>query len=139
MSPKLRPWSVALWLLAWQGGSMALAAAYPHGALLLASPIQAALRLLELLPSPAFWRAAGNSSARIFGGFLLSCALAGFLMGKGLQKRRFFCGFMAGLSYFLILLGVSFFLNKGVSSDTSQLLTTLAFCVGSGIIGGVSS
>ena len=29
MAPKLRPWSVALWLLAWQGGSMALAAAYP--------------------------------------------------------------------------------------------------------------
>jgi len=67
---------VALWLLAWQGGSVALAAAYPHGGLLLASPVQAALRLLELLPSSAFWRAVGNSSLRIFGGFLLSCALA---------------------------------------------------------------
>ena len=76
MAPKLRLWSVALWLLAWQGGSMALAAAYPHGGLLLASPVQAALRLLELLPSSAFWRAVGNSSLRIFGGFLLSCALA---------------------------------------------------------------
>lgn len=58
---------------------MALRAAYPHGALLLASPIQAALRLLELLPSAAFWRAVGNSSLRIFGGFLLSCALAALL------------------------------------------------------------
>ena len=58
---------------------MALAAAYPHGALLLASPIQAAARLLELLPSPVFWRAVGNSSLRIFGGFLLSCALAALL------------------------------------------------------------
>jgi NitT/TauT family transport system permease protein len=67
---------VALWLLAWQGGSVALAAAYPHGGLLLASPVQAALRLLELLPSSAFWRAVGNSSLRIFGGFFLSCALA---------------------------------------------------------------
>ena len=76
MAPKLRPWSVALWLLVWQGGSVALAAAYPHGGLLLASPVQAALRLLELLPSSAFWRAVGNSSLRIFGGFLLSCALA---------------------------------------------------------------
>ena len=55
---------------------MALAAAYPHGGLLLASPVQAALRLLELLPSTAFWRAVGNSSLRIFGGFLVSCALA---------------------------------------------------------------
>ena len=76
MAPKLRPWSVALWLLVWQGGSVALAAAYPHGGLLLASPVQAALRLLELLPSSVFWRAVGNSSLRIFGGFLLSCALA---------------------------------------------------------------
>ena len=65
MAPKLRPWSVALWLLIWQGGSMALAAAYPHGGLLLASPVHAALRLLELLPSTAFWRAVGNSSLRI--------------------------------------------------------------------------
>ena len=88
MSPKLRPWSVALWLLAWQGGSIALAAAYPHGALLLASPIQAALRLLELLPSPAFWRAAGNSSARIFGGFLLSCALAVLLAALAAGRPR---------------------------------------------------
>lgn len=76
MSPKLRPWSVAFWLLAWQGGSMALAEAVPSGGLLLASPVQAALRLLELLPAPAFWRAVGNSSLRIFGGFLLACALA---------------------------------------------------------------
>ena len=76
---KLRPWSVAFWLLVWQGGSMILAAAYPHGGLLLASPVQAALRLLELLPSPAFWRAVGNSSLRIFGGFLLSCALGSLL------------------------------------------------------------
>lgn len=67
---------VVFWLLVWQGGSMALAAAYPHGALLLASPVQAAARLLELLPSAAFWQAVGNSSLRIFGGFLSSCALA---------------------------------------------------------------
>ena len=40
MESKLRPWSVALWLLAWQGGSMALAAAVPGGGLLLASPVQ---------------------------------------------------------------------------------------------------
>ena len=74
MASKPRPWAVAFWLLAWQGASMALAAAYPHGALLLASPLRAALRLLELLPSAAFWRAAGTSSARILGGFLVSCA-----------------------------------------------------------------
>ena len=67
---------VLFWLLAWQGGSLALAAAYPGGGLLLASPVQAARRLLELLPDPAFWRAVGNSSARILSGFALSGALA---------------------------------------------------------------
>jgi len=72
--PKLR--AIAFWLLVWQAGSMALAAAFPHGGLLLASPLSALRRLWELLPTFAFWRAVGNSSARIFGGFLLSCALA---------------------------------------------------------------
>lgn len=69
---------------------MALAAAYPHGALLLASPVQAAVRLLELLPSPAFWRAVGNSSLRIFGGFLLSGTLAALLaaLAAGSQRLR---------------------------------------------------
>lgn len=71
--------------------------------------------------------------------YLFSCALAGFLMGKGMGRRRFLCGLLAGLSYFLILLAVSFVLNKGITSDTARLLTTLAFCTGSGIIGGVSS
>ena len=71
--------------------------------------------------------------------YLLSCALAGFLMGKGLRKQRFFCGLSAGLSYFQVLLAVSFVINKGLTADTTQLLTTLAFCTGSGIIGGVSS
>lgn len=73
---RLRPWAVAVWLLVWQGVSMALAAAYPHGALLLASPAAALLRLGELARTAAFWRAVGGSALRIFGGFLLSCLLA---------------------------------------------------------------
>lgn len=77
MASKLRP--VLFWLLVWQGGSMALAAAVPNGSLLLASPARVVLRLLELLPTAAFWQAVANSSLHIFGGFLLSCALAALL------------------------------------------------------------
>lgn len=88
MASKPRLWAVVFWLLVWQGGSMALAAAYPNGALLLASPVEAALRLMELLPSAAFWRAAGGSSLRIFGGFLLSCALAAALAALAAGNRR---------------------------------------------------
>lgn len=85
---KPRLWAAAVWLLVWQGGSMALAAAYPNGALLLASPVRAALRLLELLPTAAFWRAVGSSSLRVFGGFLLSCALAVVLAALAAGNRR---------------------------------------------------
>lgn len=73
---------------------MTLAAAYPHGGLLLASPVQAALRLLELLPSTAFWRAVGNSSLRIFGGFLVSCALA-LLLASLAAGRTWFQNLLA--------------------------------------------
>lgn len=72
----LRPWAVCVWLLLWQGSSMALAAAYPHGQLLLASPLQALARLGQLAFTAAFWRAVGASAAHILGGFALSCAAA---------------------------------------------------------------
>ena len=72
----IRPWAVLFWLLVWQGASKALAAAYPHGYLLLASPLSALVRLGELACTAAFWRAVGNSALHIFGGFLLSCVLA---------------------------------------------------------------
>ena len=75
----IRPWAVAFWLLVWQGASMALAALWPNGHLLLASPISAALRLGELAVTAAFWRAIGWSALRIIGGFLLSCLAASLL------------------------------------------------------------
>ena len=78
MGPKtaLRPWAVVFWLLVWQGASMLFAALWPHGHLLLASPVSAAVRLGELTCTAAFWRAVGGSIAHIFGGFLAGCALA---------------------------------------------------------------
>lgn len=85
---KLKLWAIVFWLLVWQAGSMALASAYQNGGLLLASPAQVVLRLLEMLPSAAFWRAVGSSSARIFGGFLLSCALACLLAALAAERRR---------------------------------------------------
>lgn len=85
---RIRPWAVAVWLLVWQGGSMALAAAYPHGRLLLASPVDALLRLGELIGTAAFWRAVGGSALRIFGGFLLSCLLAVALAALAARFRR---------------------------------------------------
>ena len=84
----IRLWAVVFWLLVWQGASMALAALYPHGALLLASPLSALARLGELAVTAAFWRTALTSAARILGGFLLACALAVVLAALAARYRR---------------------------------------------------
>ena len=85
----VRFWAVAVWLLVWQGASMALAAAYPHGHLLLASPIRAVGRLAALLPTAAFWQAVGSSAVRILGGFLLACAAAVVCAALAARFRAF--------------------------------------------------
>ena len=49
----LRLWAVAFWLAVWQLAAMALAAVYPHGELLLASPVNVLLRLGQLAVTAA--------------------------------------------------------------------------------------
>ena len=66
---------------------MALSAAYPHGALLLVSPLAALSRLGELAVTAAFWRAVTASAVRILGGFLLSCAAAVALAALAARQR----------------------------------------------------
>ena len=72
----LRLWAVGVWLLVWQCASMVLSAVYPHGQLLLASPVDALVRLVALAGTAAFWQAVGWSASRILGGFVIACAAA---------------------------------------------------------------
>ena len=69
---KIRVWAAAFWLLIWQGAAMALRALYPHGALLLASPLSALERLFTLAGTAAFWQAVLASASHILGGFVLA-------------------------------------------------------------------
>ena len=71
-----RLWAVLFWLAVWQIAAMALAAVYPHGELLLASPADVLLRLVQLAVTAAFWRTVAWSAIQIFGGFLLATVLA---------------------------------------------------------------
>ena len=48
---------------------MTLQAIYPHGALLLPSPVAALVRLGELMATSAFWQTVAASTGRILGGF----------------------------------------------------------------------
>ena len=84
----VRLWAVAFWLIVWQLAAMALHAAYPHGALLLPSPVSSLARLWTLASTAVFWRAIGTSSMHILGGFLLSCALAVVLAALSARFSR---------------------------------------------------
>ena len=85
---KIHAWAVVFWLFVWQAAAMLLRALYPHGALLLASPLSSLVRLLSLAATKSFWQSVGTSAAHIFGGFLLSCALAVVLAAL---STRFSC------------------------------------------------
>ena len=84
----VRLWAVAFWLAVWQLAAMALHAAYPHGALLLPSPVSSLARLISLAGTAVFWCAIGTSSMHILGGFLLSCALAVVLAALSARFSR---------------------------------------------------
>lgn len=73
---RIRLWAVLVWLLVWQAAGMVLARTWPHGHLLLATPLDALAALCRLALTAAFWQAVAVSAGRIFGGFLLSCLLA---------------------------------------------------------------
>lgn len=71
---------MVFWLAVWQIGAMLL-----HQEILLVSPVQAAARLAELLPTAEFRRSVGFSSGRILLGFALgtlSGVLLALLAGK---------------------------------------------------------
>ena len=84
---RIRLWAVLVWLLVWQGAGMAFERIWPHGHLLLATPADALVRLAELAVTAAFWKTVALSAAHIFGGFLLSCALAVVLASLSAASR----------------------------------------------------
>ena len=71
--------------------------------------------------------------------YIFSCLVGGLLAGKAIRQRRFFWGLLSGAVYFLILLSVSFFMNRELGADTMNLLTVFLMCAGSGTLGGMIS
>lgn len=70
--------------------------------------------------------------------YVLGSCVSGFAAGKGIRKKRLLWGLLAGLLYYLFLLAASFGFG-GISSKPIQLLTTLALCIGGGMLGGILS
>ena len=87
---------VLFWLAVWQVGAMLLGQE-----LLLVSPVRAAGRLLELIPTEGFLRSVAFSSGRILGGFGLglTCGtLLALLAGKFRFVRTLLAPLVAAVS-----------------------------------------
>lgn len=74
--------AVALWLVAWQVGSVALAQP-----LILPGPLEVLSALAGLVRAPGFWSKVGFSLARIVGGCALAYAVAGLLAWASAASR----------------------------------------------------
>ena len=71
--------------------------------------------------------------------YVVTCIIGGFAAGKGIRQRRFFWGLLSGLLYFLILLGMSFAMQKGLKGDMADIVKVLAMCAAGGMLGGMLS
>lgn len=71
--------------------------------------------------------------------YILSNLVAGWLMGKSVEKRQFLWGLLVGLGYFMIVFLVSFVGNQFFMGDVSKLILVFFLCVCSGMFGGMIS
>ena len=71
--------------------------------------------------------------------YIVSCLIGGIIAGKRLRVRKFLWGVITGAVYFAVLLTGSLLLNRGISSDTVHVITTLIMCMAAGMIGGMIS
>ena len=81
----------------------------------------------------------GQVAAGIVAVYILSCFLGGFFLGRKVENRKFLWGLLLGTAYFLFLLGISLILEPGGLAGTKTLLTSIAMCLGGGMLGGMLS
>lgn len=71
--------------------------------------------------------------------YILSNFIAGFFMGKKVEKRQFLWGFLVGLGYFFIVFLVSFLGNDYNVGDMGRCVLVFFLCTMSALFGGMVS
>ena len=71
--------------------------------------------------------------------YVLSCLAGGFAAGRIMRKNRYLWGIVTGLSYYVLLLLVSFLAQGKWDMTFAHALTTFFMCLGGGAIGGMLS
>lgn len=81
----------------------------------------------------------GSVAAGIIAVYVISCLAGGFIAGKIMRKEKYLWGILVGLGYYLILLAVSFGVQRDWDMSFQHALTTFFMCIGGGALGGMLS
>lgn len=81
----------------------------------------------------------GFISGGLIAAYIIPCFVGGLIAGKRMKKQKYLWGILMGILYFLLLLGVSFILKRGVNIQGARVVSTLLFCSISGMLGGMVS
>ena len=76
-------------------------------------------------------------TAGIIAIYVISTFAGGFILGKLKGTRKFLWGLIMGILYFLLLFLISFGIYRSFDGNGTNVLTTLLFCMGGGMLGGM--
>lgn len=65
--------------------------------------------------------------------------IGGLFIGKVVGSRKFLWGAVTGISYFVIISGVSFLIHKGFYMETQTAIIACLLCLAGGLVGGMLS
>ena len=71
--------------------------------------------------------------------YVVSCLAGGFLSGKLMRQYKYKWGFLVGLCYFVLLMIVSFAVQRRWDMSAQHAITTFFMCLGGGTLGGMLS
>ncbi|HIS56426.1 MAG: TIGR04086 family membrane protein [Lachnospiraceae bacterium] len=75
----------------------------------------------------------------IYAIYIISCLTGGFIIGKTMQHRKFLWGMAFGILYFLILMLLSFIIQKEIVQGIASSILIMAICAVCGMVGGMIS
>ncbi|MBD5485865.1 MAG: TIGR04086 family membrane protein [Lachnospiraceae bacterium] len=78
-------------------------------------------------------------SLSIIGIYIAVTFAIGLLAGKRAARRKFLWGLAMGVAYYVILVVVSFIVNRGLQDVAGNMVTVFLLCAGSGMLGGMIS
>lgn len=71
--------------------------------------------------------------------YVASCLAGGITAGRIMRKDRYLWGIVTGLSYYVLLLAVSFLAQGKWDMTFAHAVTTFFMCLGGGALGGMLS